>query len=978
MTIIDFTKINTYTLKKATMNTFTLKRLSDKGNIFCFLLLLIFSSSPSIAQQPATQVSYHFKSDTLTIEAGKTFSNVLIVTNQGKEKVWLVPDRNHQNPDPAVLRLPDTLSLSAGETKSFPLKYYADQQTITSNIQTFELRLRAPGQQVSVVNSAIFITQLLNPGGLSLSVPSNEIYLDPLTGKAELQLLLFNSGMIPLTFDLNLSGMPKGLEFIGPNTSITLQPGTEKTVAFMAVNKSATNAPADFLVNIKAADQSKNELAGIKLRIMTLSSNRNLVLREQDISYQNRPNTLSLNYTSANNFNSLQLFGTGTVLLKKEQQLNYNLSLNYSPLSAGRLYTSDSFLEYKNQQWAFKAGNIYANLDFNVNGRGLKTSAFLGKNKSVNAYLLENNNTLFANFHNYGQRGTTLALEYLNSLQTGPDKARIVLLRSTDLLSERTINLITARQLLISGKDTELSVGAGYSTLQLNQMRSKYFQGISAEVNYSQKFSRFNFSTSDYYSTPNYSGIRTGALYSDNMVTFVPDQHSIISAKFALMDNRPQYLSRQANDFVKRTSQYGTQTYELGYERSFGRYRIGVYPYYFGQQMLPNTVTETETTGQWKSSSIRARINLSYSDSFHSVNLTADNGYTTQNTSQRPPAPFFSSRINLYYRNNIFGVSSYFQHNTFYISDALANNGGKNQNMFSIGPNMSFAALKKRLSLTTSANYSYYGYNGSQNYTINAYSRFLLKDQWALSMSLFYGLNRQQRMAVYNPEKGLDYNQTELPYRDISYFSNRQFSFGIEKHFGKSAGHKTWKLRLTYFEDSNANGLREPGEQVIPGIFVKLNKLAAITSATGKVQFSAPSGEYNISTVNQNGWSPVGPGTILLSGDKQLEIGMVKTIKLTGALQVIKQEYIQKKSTLNGIRVSAMGAAGMMYTSVCNAEGEFSFYLPQGKYLLYIKNPGESLSMVNEREEILLVPGRTNHLLFKAKDNGITVDVKTF
>lgn len=954
-----------------------LKKLTGKRSILNFLLWLGFSANQCAAQHPAAQVSYHFKSDTLVIESGKTFSNVLIINNQSKEQVSLVRNGKNQNADLAILRLPDTINLAAGQIKSFPVKYYADQQTITSNFQAFELKLRLTGQHVSVNSSASFFTQLLQPGGLLLSVPSNEIYLDPLTGKAELQLQLFNSGMIPLTFDLNLSGMPKGLEFIGPKATITLPAGTEKIIPFMAVNKSATNAPADFLVIVKAMDQSTNEIASVKLRIMTLSSNRNLVLREQDINYQNRPNTLSLNYITANNFNSLQLLSTGAVPLKKEQQLNYNLNLNYSPLSAGRLYTSDSFLEYKNQLWAVKAGNIYTNLNFNVNGRGIKASAVPGRNKSINAYLLENNNTLFSNIPNSSSGGITLALEYLNSHQAGTDKSRIILLRSADHLSARTINLFSAKQLLISAKDTEFSIGAGYSTLQLNHMRSKYFQGLSAELNYNQKFDHFKISSTDYYSTPNYSGTRTGTLYSDNTITFSPEQHSVFSAKLSLMSNRPQYLSRLANDFVKKTSQYGTQTYELGYEKSFRKYRIGIHPYYFVQQMLPNNLTET-TTQQWKSSSLRARINLNYNDAFQSVDLTADNGYTTQNTSKMPPAPFFSSRINLYYRNNIFGISSFFQHNTFYISDALANVGGKSQNMFSIGPNINFSALKNRMSFTTSANYSYYGYNGSQNYTINAHSRLLLKDQWVLSMNLFYGMSRQQRTTIYNPEKGLDYNQTDLSYRDISYFSNRQLSFGIEKHFGAPAGQKTWKLRLTYFEDSNANGLRDPRERVIPGIFVKMNQLAAITNVSGKVQFSAPSGEYNISTVNQNGWSSVGPGTILLSSDKQIEMGMVKTIKLTGALQVLSQDFIHKQTILSGIRVNAMGPAGTIYTSVCNATGEFSFYLPQGKYLVYIKNPGESLSMINEREEILLRPGELNNLLFKAKNNGITVDVKTF
>ncbi|KIO78990.1 hypothetical protein TH53_00425 [Pedobacter lusitanus] len=301
---------------KKIINTTYQKIKNNRTIILLFLIIILFSYQ--VRAQSSDFVSYHFKADTINIEGGKTFSNYLIIKNAALSTVGLVRNGVNVNLDNAILKLPDTMIIEAGQTKSFPLKYFSDEQTIQSNIQSFEVKLRSITRNINVQKSSSFYTQLLNVSGLVLDVQSSEIYFDPISNKADLQLRVFNSGLIPITFDLDLSGIPKGQEFLGTKGRMTLAAGTEKILPFVAINKSRNNAAADFLVTIKAVDQSGNQLSVRRLRIMTVSSNRNLVLNEQDIYYKTRPNTLSLNYMNANNFNSLQLFGNGKIDLKKE------------------------------------------------------------------------------------------------------------------------------------------------------------------------------------------------------------------------------------------------------------------------------------------------------------------------------------------------------------------------------------------------------------------------------------------------------------------------------------------------------------------------------------------------------------------------------------------------------------------------------------------------------------------------------------
>lgn len=949
-------------------------RINLKG--FLILLVLIFSMIKTNGQTNR-MITYHFKIDTISILAEKTFINSLIINNNDSREAVLIRKGLNKDMDAAILGLPPKMVVKAGQSVSYPLKYFADSKTILANIQSFKLELRSASEGFYVQESAVFYTQLRNSGGLILDTQSAEIYLDPITNKADLQIRVFNDGMIPLIFVLDLTEVPKGLEFTGMRGNITLEAGAEKLLPFLATNKSKNNGPADFSVMIRALDQSGNQMAERKVRVMTVSSNRNLVLNDQDIFYQNRPNRLSLNHVSSNDMQLVQLLGSGNIELKKDHLLSYNLNLNYTPLIGGQLSSTSSYISYENKLMGIKIGNIFENLDFSAFGRGIKGSAYLGDQKSINAYVIQSNPMLFSSKSMGYQGGSTYALEYnYNSQEKG--NSRLIFLQNKDELNKLVSRLISGKMQMVKSDKENLTIGAGYSILSHENNKNAMF-GLGLELTYNQRSASSSFSSTSYYSTPDYGGLRRGTFYTENRFVYSINSKNNVVARLSLMDNRPNSYYRDYNDYVKMTNQYGTQTFELGYERIVNNWRFGVFPYYFGQQMQVRNDLNSAKLYNWKSMSARARLDLSYADAGQYINLSIDNGYTCQNTSERPPAPFFSSRVNLSYRNNIFGFSSFYQYKPYYIADALTYSGGNNSNMLSGGPTIGFSAFKKRMSLTSSLMYSYYGYNSNQNYSLNAYTRYLLRGEWAVTANVFYGLNRQELFNTYNPQTGIDYSQKNDVQRDYTYFSNRMISIGVEKNFGRSAtGKMIKKMKLTYFEDLNANGIKDTEEQVIPGILVKIKNLAAITNKDGIVQFSAPTGDYEVSVVSQNGWSTLSANNILLTKDTRMEIGMVKTLRLRGITRVEKRQYSEANTNLSTLQIYAVGESGRIYSTVCEEDGSFHFYLPGGKYLVYLKEIPSSFTALNSKQEIILSKDVIPELIFNLEDNHIKIDVKEF
>lgn len=948
--------------------------LPKKGLILYFILLLCCLVQAK--GQSGHEISYHFKTDTIAVEGEKTFSNWLVITNSSSLDAVLVRNGDHKFIDYAMLGLPNEMKVKAGQSATYPLKYFADAKTIQSNIQLFELKLKSATAEQKVQPAASFCVLLLNPGGLVLDAQSSEIYLDPLTNKADLQLRVFNDGLIPLTFQLDLTEVPKGLEFLGFKNTITLGPKAEQLLPFVAINKSKKNGPADFAVIIRALDLSGKQISVKRIRIMTLSSNRNLVLDEQDISYYNRPNALSLNYFTANGSRALQMFGAGSMNLRDNKKISYNVNLNYAPLMRGYLSSSGSYLAYENKFWGLKVGNIFENQDYNIFGRGVKGALFLDKEKTINIYALDNNPVLFSTRSLSYAGGSTFALEYTDR-SSAKGTSNLMLVYNKDAYSLMNTGLVTGKTQVIKSHQENLVFGAGYSIQTLTKDQNIRV-GVGLELNYDIKYSRGNFTSANYFSSPDYGGLRRGVSYSENRVSFSIDRKNLLSARISLTDNRPNTFYKNYNDYVKMTSQSGNQIFELGYERELGRWNFGLFPYYFGQQMRSRDDLVNAPVNAWKSMSARLRLEVSYADVFQNIRLNVDNGYTYQNTSGLPPAPFFSSRINLSYRNNIFGFNSFYQQKSYYIFDALANRGGNNSSMFSAGPNVGIAAFKRRMSLTSSLMYNYYGYNGNENYAFNTYARFLLKGDWTLTTNVYYGLNRQQLLNRYNLQNGLDYSERRNEYPDFSYFANHQVSVGIEKRFGRPANPNIKKLKITYFGDLNGNGIRDKGEEFIAGILVKVKELAAITNAGGSVEFSAPQGEYEISVVSQGGWSTPGQNSIRLARDQKIEIGMVKTSKVSGIVQVQEEKYVKEKVNLAGLRIQAVGENGIIYSALCNADGRFNFFLPEGKYLMYVKEAPESLQILKGKQEIRVDKNQVQNVVFEVKDQQISVEMKEF
>ncbi|MGY0038940.1 hypothetical protein [Pedobacter sp. NJ-S-72] len=160
----------------------------------------------------------------------------------------------------------------------------------------------------------------------------------------------------------------------------------------------------------------------------------------------------------------------------------------------------------------------------------------------------------------------------------------------------------------------------------------------------------------------------------------------------------------------------------------------------------------------------------------------------------------------------------------------------------------------------------------------------------------------------------------------------------------------TKKLILTYYEDHNSNGQRDPGEAPAAGVLVKINGEAALTNSKGVVEFKDMKKEaYTVSVTNTRGWSLQDPTAVFLDKSKKLEIPLIKTQALNGCLKLKSEKYGDGTPVLAGIRINAVDPNGRIHQTLTDDQGNFCFYLPRNNYTVYIETAGMPFSIENER-----------------------------
>ncbi|MDF2516809.1 MAG: hypothetical protein K0R59_2105 [Sphingobacterium sp.] len=841
-----------------------------------------------------------------------------------------------------LIKLPLSITLKPKETRSFPLKYIADRQTITEGTQTFTVGFESNDPAIKIQGHQSFYTQLAMEQPFLIQAEQAEYYLDQATGKTQFLVRAINRGLVPLTVQLRFPNLSPDLEIMGETMPFTIAAGGQSLLTFTArLRKKNTNV--DFDVDIQAIEGGGSVLAADRIRVMTVGSVKRFF---SNMNLQNQPfdNRAALRYINlGKDISVYQLQGDGKIELNNKDKLSYRMNFDYyQDQRTFNLY--DTYLDYDTEKWGVKLGNIYENLDQFINGRGIKGTYKFDNRRSLSLYAVQNNYMLFTEMDNPIPGGEIVGVKYAMQSEKNQENSIAYLHSNNDYRGVRS-GLFSGKGAIDLGNNNNLLLEGGTSIEQVESGNNRL--AVAGGINYNNAFRNYQITSVNYYSSPYYVGLRRGLTQTDSRITILLDNDRNLSARISYMDNKPKYLTGDRNYFFNNASRI--LIYELGYHTGLGKLQLDLRPYFMAQHAAYQNWWGMATNPvNWKSNSLRTVADLNFFTSRHRFSLQTDYGYTYRNTSNRPIAPFHSVRINGNYTNTFFGFNTFIQINPYYLSDLLATSVNSNYSIYSLGPNTQFYAFNNQLNVQLSTMYSYYGFSRSNNLSVNGHVRWQIKDNWNLTADIFYTAISGKSLFILDPNLPPDPN----PLNRYS-FDNRQIRLGIEKNFGRPAGQKGHKLELTFFEDGNNNGINDGSEAKAQAVLVRIGKEVALTDEKGCVKFvDMGAGPYSVQVENGKGWVSQGPINVLMTKTQRLEIPLIKTRPLKGRIKIVENRYLKSRPQLGGIKITAVDRQGKTYSTLSSESGEYVLYLPLGNYRIAVVTEGMSFSIENQNCEI--------------------------
>jgi len=935
--------------------------------LWSFLFLMCCSCvflSEAKSQQVA-DVAISFDQDTVSVTGGQTFSNKISIRNLTDKTIELIPSAVETMSLSGLIKLPQRIILQAREQKSYPLKYMGDRNILKSNHQSFSIGFSSDDQSIRLPKPVSFFIKLNDEKTLVLQTEQPAYYLDLSTNQVQLLVQASNFGLVPITFKLLFSGYPQGFTITGDVMQVTLQPGGQTLLPLTATMRYKSSFQ-DFDFVMQGIDEEGRILAASRVRIMRVGSVKRFgAINNLENDFNN--NTVALQYLSLGQGNSIYQFQAyGDLELEENKNLNYRLNIDYYQEQKA-LNAYDTYIDYQDKDWGVKVGNIYENLDQTISGRGVKASYKFSKNRSISLYGVENNYMLFSQLQNLIPGAKIIGANYAVRSEDNQESYLTYLHREhsyreikSDQVSGKTAVRFNAQQ--------QLGLEGGYSMERTDYNGSKHAFAMGINYNYSTE--QYQIMSMNYYSSPYYTGLRRGLIQSDTRISKVLENNQSIAARISYLDNNPKFQERYKDYYINNPSRI--QIYELGYHTGLGKFQLDFRPYFIFQEVdyqgfgIPGI-----GPANWKSNAIRGIGDVNFFSTGHRFSLRTDYGYTYKNTSNKPLSPFHSLRMTGTYGYRFIGFNTYIQINPYYLNDLLATASDANFRIYSFGPNMQINSFKGTLQAQVAGMYSYYGFSRSNNLSVNGNAKWHLKGNWSLTADIFYNFMRNRLPLNYLSEA----NAVET----IS-FNNRQFRVGIEKKFSKFNSAKGHMLQLSFFDDKNKNGVKDPDEATPEAVVVKIAEDVASTDGKGRVKFlNMAKGSYAVLVENNQGWVAQGPISIVLTKNQRLAIPLVKTRILKGRIKPIAGKYLQTNPELSGIRINAVDKESNTFTTLSDADGNFTFFLPLGNYNVTIPTAGMPFSIENPNQEIDLSEKGTVYLQdFNYKDERRKVGIKRF
>lgn len=862
--------------------------------VFCIFIL----TNHSFAQT----LKITLQKDSIAASSGTTFTNYLTIKNIGLQQQNIAISFLAPQTIQFLSTIQEKISLHSNEVALIPLKGLINHDNIAS---VSKVTIQVHNTTENVLESVSF-TVLFKENhqvSVSLSTPENTKTLFSDMESAYLPLRLVHNRSRQEKFHLSVSSTPEGVNQSLYPLSVVLSANQDTTISILINPLRHWSVSMPYQLAVLVTDTTGSIIGTVSYKLVVATTHKQFKSPQW---LNNEGYSISAALTSFNGSEwakETRIWGRDSVgKAMVDFQLHY---LNYTINQYQQL--QNSFISYRTSQAAIRLGSLYDYHEMPLFGRGIRVNinspdhqwTFWAVNSQSN-WLSRGENFLTGNIYSvrYDQTSSTLAgasWSLSSSYFTQPTTTRVGYLNFGSFRLNRS-----------ERHSFEVLGGSSIEYAQSGPDRAQTI-GWAGRLNYSYKNQALGWHLNAYTSSPVYSGFQKGATLLNSQLLWQPsDKLTLLAALNHFQYNQVRFTS--AVDSYR--SEYGNTIAEISLSQRLGAFSFSLRPYWFAQN------NHFFYTNQ-KAYSYRLSPAVFYTGhNKQRFELNYDFGLLNDRIQQSQPS-YLSQRVMLSAAWGAFNLWGYWQKGPYFLNDLL--NPNPAQTVFiSATPMVNFNLLNNRLVGSIGFNY--------------LYNAFYKEDKYIGVGQIHYKLTPDLQIR-------LDGNAT--PFNQQQELSFSRYRLEVTKRFNKlKVGHQG-QLNLSFFEDTNANGIKDPKEQWMDSLLVTINENTLITNSKGNVTYrNIPSGTYTVSAVSAGRTGD----PILFYEKLKVErtltklIPLSRTYPLRGQLHCQVDSYNQQPCQYNRFVIDIERNTQVVSSTIPLSNGTFSLHLPPGNYTLYLRD----------------------------------------
>lgn len=913
--------------------------------------ILLMSTCSLVAQSPDGEVIL-IPDHTITKTAGnEVISIILKIKNRGKDTVigtlsCLLPEKGLS----LITKPAIPVTIPAADSIYLAVKAYAPSKIRAGKDYIVRLSLKERGSE-RILSEAHCSIIMNTKRSVSLYALNSAIQLENNSDSLIIPVRVVNNGNTAENVTV-ISSLPyaTGGDAFYTTRQFNISAFSDTLIYFRKRVTQRMLQAEGFDASVKGF-YTNGELFGVSgLKIQS----PRVVRRFNESDYQNsfNDNNISLSTENAlNPYKSYVLGAYGSALMETGK-LTYNINATTWKNSGNTPLLRNTWLNFQTATLGIKAGNIDKSAEINLNGRGASFSIADSSHTSIieAGYIEKNYNLVgmsskgrlapgnagWLSFSCYKDKlHLSSSLMYDNSPYS----------YSKSAMSSNTVIYQDRGKLRVLA-----SLHSAYSDYSLLHEKSRF--SAAGDISVNGRFRKFEFSSNNFLSLPSYPGMRKGT-------TSLFERVNWMSGSFALWANlsynqfAPRYPANST--FSPRYENIKT---EIGVSVPLSQgVTLSFAPAYSQDKSNSYFSGNGNTTSLLKSWNLNTTLNCVISPSQY-ISLNSESGVFRSSYSNELK---YHLKTNINYRYKELSIFSSFQTGAFYFGELVNaySLNKSNYTMLSIGPSIQKGLFHDKCMVTASASYiksnlsgSSLAANGRIEYDVLTHTRFFA---------------------------GLAYNR--LTYNNNQYQTNNLQLGLVQKLPTPGIALKTNALDVFLYKDLNQNNIYDTGDSLAVNQPMLINQILFLTGKDGKISYkNLPTGTYTISTSYLKGWYTP-DSRIYLNKNSKIAIALQKTGALKGQISLSFTDFsFEIPRSKAGVVITVTDNDGRSFNTKTNEDGEFSFYLPAGKFTATInpENLRAEIDCLNCQQQVDVSPEKNTTVSFILKVRDRKLETKKF